>query len=269
MNKESLKSFLRVIRHRSFKNGYKYRGPKYKEAFVLGNGPSINDSISSEDFEGKCLFVVNNFAKSHDLYTRLMPQNYVFADPYFWESNLEDTVLADIVRITSWDINIYFPSEIYGLEKIQAFFTSNKHITLLPYNKTYIEGFGDWQVKAFKNNYGMPITANVLVAALYLSINSGAGIIHVYGADHSWTKSMIVNNSNQVCIADTHFNSEATFTPWLKHDGTLFLMSEILEAFARMFHGYEYIEKYAKRLGVRIINETPGSFIDSFERSEK
>ena len=43
----------------------------------------------------------------------------------------------------------------------------------------------------------------------------------------------------------------------------------ILEAFARMFRGYEYIQKYAKRLGVRIINETPGSFIDSFERSKK
>lgn len=269
MNKEALISFLRVVKHHSFRNGYRYRGFQYEEAHVLANGPSINESISSINFEGKVLFVLNNFARSHDLFTRLKPQNYVFADPAFWDSDMEEPVLMDIVHLTSWDINVYLPFEIYRKEKVQKFFSSNIFIHLIPYNKTYIEGFGDWQVKAYMKNYGTPITANVLVATLFLAINSGAQNIHIYGADHTWTKSIIVNDSNQVCIADTHFNSETKFYPWLKHDNTPFLMSEILEAFARMFRGYEYIEKYAKRIGVRIINETPGSFIDSFERSKK
>lgn len=269
MNKEALISFFRVVKHLSFRNGYRYKGPQYDEAFVLANGPSINESIKSTNFEGKVLFVLNNFAKSHDLFTRLKPQNYVFADPYFWESNMEDTVLSDIVTLTSWEINLYFPFEIYKKKIIQKFFSSNRYIQIVPYNKTYIEGFGNWQLHALRNNYGTPITANVLVATLFLAINSGAKVIHVYGADHTWTRSIIVNDLNQVCIADTHFNSETTFSPWLKCDNTTFLMSEILDAFARMFHGYEYIAKYAKRLGVRIINETPGSFIDSFERPKK
>lgn len=269
MNKEILISFLRVVKYRSFRNGYRYRGFQYEEALVLANGPSLNESIPSINFEGKVLFVLNNFARSHDLFTLLKPQNYVFADPAFWDSDMEEPVLMDIVHLTSWDINVYIPTEAYRKKKVQKIFSLNIFIHLIPYNNTYIEGFGDWQVKAYMKNYGTPITANVLVATLFLAINSGAQKIHIYGADHTWTKSIIVNDSNQVCIADTHFNSESKCYPWLKRDNTPFLMSEILETFARMFRGYEYIEKYAKKLGVRIINETPGSFIDSFERSKK
>ena len=43
-------------------------------------------------------------------------------------------------------------------------------------------------------------------------------------------------------------------------------MAEILEAFARMFRGYEIVREYADDLGVHITNMTPGSYIDSFDR---
>lgn len=269
MNTKALLSFLRVVKHNSFFNGFAYDGPKYDEAYILANGPSLNDSLKNNNFEGKLLFAINHFARSNELYTRLKPKYYVFADPAFWRGEFSNTIFEDIVKNTTWDINVCIPSEVCKLAKIQEYFASNKFIKIVPYNKTLIEGYGNWQFKAFKRNYGMPIMPNVLIATLFLAINSGAKSIYVYGADHSWTQSMIVNDKNQVCLSDKHFYSDAKSVPWLKYDKTPFTMSEIMLAFYRTYIGHEYISNYAKKLGVRIINCTPGSFIDSYERSEK
>jgi hypothetical protein len=263
---EILKSTARIIKHFSFYHNFPYKGTLTNvETIILGNGPSLLTSLDSIDFNNKDIFAVNNFASS-SVYKKIRPQYYVIADNYFWTHDPNSTVLKDIRDKTDWNMSFFVPAGVYKKAFFQNYLKNNQYIKVIPYNKTYIEGFGKFQKFYLTKNWGAPIIANVLVASIYLAINNGANNIKVYGADHSWTESIRVNEFNQVCIADTHFNSNTTYSPWEKSDGTLFTMAEILEAFSRMFRGYEIIRKYADYLNVHISNMTPGSYIDSFER---
>lgn len=264
---ELLRSTVRIVKELSFVFNFPYRNQSVpKEAIVLGNGPSLLESMDSINFNGKDIFAVNNFAESN-IYESIRPQFYVIADNFYWNNNPDSTVLKKIKDKTTWEISLFVPSKIYRRAFFQEYLKDNPYVHVIPYNKTYIEGYGKLQKYYFRKNWGAPIIANVLVSSIYLAINNGARRILLYGADHSWTESIRVNNLNQVCIADTHFNTSTTYTPWEKADGTLFTMAEILEAFSRMFRGYETIRKYANDLDVQIINMTPGSYIDSFDRN--
>lgn len=265
MDLQLFRSVIRMFKYRSFWNNYAYRNFGFEEAYVLGNGPSLNESLKKLDLRGKELYVLNNFAMSEE-YAKLKPRHYVIADSFYWRLRPEETALKTILESTDWKMYFYMPMFAYRNKKVQEYLSDNKNVTVVPYHANYIEGYGKWQKKAYENNYGMPILANVLVATLYLAINNGVKHIHLLGADHSWTESIRVNDKNEVCIADTHFNSETTYTPWKNLDGSNITMAEILESFARFFRGYEKIRSYSEDMNVKIINETPGSFIDVFER---
>ena len=51
----------------------------------------------------------------------------------------------------------------------------------------------------------MPFSQNVLVAAIYISLNLGYKNIYLLGADHSWAHDVSVNDDNQLCLNDRHF----------------------------------------------------------------
>lgn len=265
MDFKFLRSVARMIKYRSFWHGYPYRDLGINEVYVLGNGPSLKVSLKDLDLSNKELYVLNDFADS-EYYSILRPRHYVIADSLYWRKNPDETMLSILKKDTEWDMTLYIPQIAYKKQIIQEYLATNKNVKVVQYHSNYIEGYGEWQKKAYMKNYGMPILANVLVATLYIALNNGVKLIHLLGADHSWTESIKVNSKNEICIADTHFNYETVYTPWVKTDGTPFTMGELLEALSRFFRGQEFIRAYADDLGAKVINETPGSFIDVYER---
>ncbi|MGD9557705.1 MAG: hypothetical protein AB7V25_11850, partial [Mangrovibacterium sp.] len=90
----------------------------------------------------------------------------------------------------------------------------------------------------------------------------------LYGVEHSWTKYLSVNDSNEVCLENPHFfdNREPEVKTWKELVGKDEKLDQILQTYAEMFEAYHELEEFAKRSFVEVVNCTKGSFIDAFGR---
>ncbi|WP_343616095.1 hypothetical protein [Flavobacterium sp.] len=273
-------TFYRVIRESKFQTDLELINDS-GECYILGNGPSLKYYLEDNlDFLKKQkTFAVNLFVKS-EYYEILRPNYYVLADPNFWlftglpnKIKVEEDTLStlnEISRKTSWPLTILIP---YAAKKYFAiFFKNHEFIKIVCYNNTVIpvEGFDSLTNYLFKKNLASPRIQNVLIAAIYASINIGFEKINVFGADHSWTKELFVNDDNQVGCVDDHFYHKETpsLRLYTRYDGVNYKMHELLRDFAYMFEGYHILKKYADYKGAKIYNRSKGSFIDAFERKE-
>lgn len=91
--------------------------------------------------------------------------------------------------------------------------------------------------------------------------------IYIIGADHSWIKTLDVNENNEVVSIQPHFykdnNEEHSRVASVYKNVRL---HEILMSFHVAFKAYHQIAAYASAKGVNIYNSTPASYIDAFPR---
>ena len=135
------------------------------------------------------------------------------------------------------------------------------------FNAVGVEGPDAFCHAAFRRGLGMPRPRNVLIPAIMIAIKAGFKTIHLTGADHSWLRTIGVNDNNEVESIQPHFyaddkrelrRSAAEYRGYRLHD--------ILQSFTVAFRSYHEIARFAAKEGVKIYNSTPGSFIDAFER---
>jgi hypothetical protein len=246
---------------------------------VIGNGPSLNEVFDKYSWFIDCkdIMCVNNFAFSEN-YQKLKPKYYLLLDPgYFVDSASErcvvhrDNLHKQLNKNTSWEMYLLLPLSCKNtkciLNKID-----NNNIKIIYFNATRICGFKKIAHYLFKHNWGMPRAQNVLVAAIFVSINIGYEYIYLLGADHSWVKNIGVDGHNFVVSVREHFydNKTEVSQRFEKPDrrGEFFTMYELLKAFSLMFKGYMELRDYAVSRGVNIYNATKNSNIDAFERIE-
>lgn len=246
-----------------------------KDCLILANGPSLNSSIENHGsfILDKILFCVN-FFPSTPLYEKLKPSYHIISAPELWRSDATPAYLehsrklyAEIAEKTTWYLTILIPYEAKKFTAWQQNVRKNKNINIIYYNVIPVEG-PRWFIHfLFKNNFGMPRPHNVLIPSLMLSINLGFKNIYIWGADHSWLPEISVDDNNRVLINQKHFYDESTSKPLpmnkLRGERKLY---EVLTKFVYSFHGYFIIKEFASKQGVKILNATPKSFIDAFER---
>lgn len=132
---------------------------------------------------------------------------------------------------------------------------------------TPVEGFAPVCHAAFSAGLGTPRPRNVLIPSIMCAIREGFGTIYIAGADHSWTKTLDVDEENRVVSLQPHFyednehEKKRVVTEYHNYP-----LHTILKSLYTAFRSYFHIRDYAGSLGVKIINITPGSFIDAFER---
>lgn len=267
---------LRVLFHLNPSNRLSYRKDNKGQLHIYGNGPSLKTILSSNDYakSEEVAFVVNDFAVS-EYYSLVKPKYYMLVDPAYWDDvvNLEDKELRDKVynninQITDWPITLFVPSYVLSKNRMKCFiYNKCVHIRAFNYTNFYPTKSGFYKF-ILKNNFGVVPVGNILGQAIYAGINLGYDEILVYGAEHSWTEDLRVNENNEVCTIKKHFfeSNEYELIPWKKSNGDLFKMYEILSSLRNHFYGYLFLEWYSKQMNVRIYNCTPGSFIDAFER---
>jgi len=265
------------VRHR-----FKYKGNSIENPLlVLANGPSLKQELANhlQFFENKDLLVVNDFAYS-PYYEELKPKFYVFLDPVYF---LPDERLPDEYRNeknkltkllfekTTWDMTI-FTNYRYSKSKIVNILTQNVHIHFQYYNiNSTVSGIvkiteSNSTVKILKNGYIM-LGQNVSCTALCFALNYGYKNILLFGADHSWTEDMRVNDQNQLCLIKKHFyDNVVDYIPWMDSNGNVMKISSICGCFSRAFRQHEIINWYAKIIGAKITNYTHNSYIDSYDR---
>ena len=267
-----LKIFAYLVLKGKFLNNFKNLKISSETCYVLGNGPSLAVSLKNSKIENqKNIFVVNNFVLSEH-YCLLKPKYYVFADPGYWDdtSHFEEylksqAILQKIANETNWEINIIAP--ISAEKCFRKHFSTKNNFKLYFVNKYCIDSKHKFVYFLYENYYTCPCFQNVIVLVTFLALNFGFKEINLLGVEHSWTENIRVNKENQVCLSDKHFYEiEAKLSPWIKLDGSVYKMSEILTDLSKMFRGYYYLKYYAKYKKAIIYNCTPNSYIDAFER---
>lgn len=241
-----------------------------QEVIILGNGPSLNTTLSqSKEFVRTHRLVAVNFAANTAQFKQLRPHYYVLADPHFFKAVDQDNVkeLWQNLMGVDWDMVLCIPARVKPKGKIWKELRRNRFLTIVRFNMTGIEGFSWLENWAYDNMWGSPRPRNVLIPALMLCIAAGFKTIYLAGADHSWTKTLSVNEDNEVVSIQPHFYDEdAKEQSRITSVYRNIRLHELLLSFHIAFKSYFTIQRYAVARGVKIFNITPDSFIDAFPR---
>ncbi len=249
-----------------------------RECVILGNGPSLTKSIEYNKtlIANSDIFSVNFFCTTEE-YKTIKPPYLVAAAPEFYLENLNDFYkdfipgfYKGLVENTKWDLQIFMPIEAKKYGNWKKRIAGNRFIHINYYNNTPVEGFEGLTHWAIDNGLGMPRPHNVLIPAIIMALRMGYEKIYLMGAEHSWLKDLWVDDNNLVMLRQKHFYDEASVTasPMYKKGKDTRKLHEVLQKFVISFEAYFTLDKFAKKKGQQIINLTPGSFIDAFERKE-
>ena len=240
-----------------------------EDIVILGNGPSLNTTISeSAEFLALHKKLAVNFACNAPVFFDLRPEYYVLADPHFFASDAENVIsLWSNLAKVDWQMTLFIPFKKNSSRLSEL--ASNKNIRIERYNLTPIEGFKGFCHKVFRSGLGMPRPRNVLIPTIMLAIAAGFKRIYIAGADHSWMKTISVNDNNEVVSIQPHFYKENEQEK--KRVNTEYMhypLHQIVYSFYVAFKSYFEIKAYADSIGTEIWNITPGSFIDAFPRKK-
>lgn len=263
----SLKSVVKLVLH-SHRSTISRCASKDKAIIIMGNGPSLNDTISKYANVLKSIpTLAVNFAANAPEFSNLQPRYYVLADPHFFVSSDDDNVkkLRDNLAKVSWQMTLFLPFDA----KKYGFVIENSNIDIEYFNFLAVEGFEWFENWAYSSGRGMPRPRNVLIPSIMIAITMGYGNIYVTGADHSWTKTLSVNEQNEVVSVQPHFYKEdEKEEKRIKVDYLKYPLHQIVYSFYVAFKAYHEIQRYAIHKKVNIYNSTPGSFIDAFPRRD-
>lgn len=275
---ESLLSLLKVV----IRGRHAARLPDRQLAVcsVLGNGPSLTDSLTAHfafirETEIVC---VNNFAHA-EIFLRLRPQNYIISDPNYFVFTEQTTDREDIRQTLSvfindvdWPMTLYIPHFAKGSYLLSQIEGSNSHINVVYFNYTVVGGFRWLRYWLYAHGLGMPQAQTVIIAALALMINRKFDTIYLFGADTSWHEQIRINDQNQLLIKQLHFYDkpkDVTHQPVYsdaQRQRTFSMASQFL-SLHKVFRGYEVLRDYADYQGVTILNASAKSYIDAFDRT--
>lgn len=261
----SLKSVAKVAmqsRRVSFPN------PEGDTLVILGNGPSLRTVIDEDApllASHPCLAV--NFAANAPEFVTLRPRYYVLMDPHFFATPMADPnverLFDNFNRLVSWPMTLFVPAA--QAKRLSGI--ANPNVTVAPFNPVAAEGFGLFERALYGLRLAMPRPRNVLIPSIMIGIWLGYKRIAIVGADHTWLRTLEVDDDNRVVTVQPHFYadnaSEKARVTSVYRDVRL---HDILLSFHVAFRSYHRIASFARARGVEILNATPGSFIDAFPR---
>lgn len=239
---------------------------------IMGNGPSLRDTICNHSqLLATSDSLAVNFAANTEEFRSLHPQLYVLADPHFFatEENGESydpnvATLWERLKEVDWGMTLYIPCRV----KSPASIEKNGHIQIKRYNLTPGEGLSGPVHRLYRMGLAMPRPRNVLIASIMVALREGYRDIAIVGADHTWSRDLWVDDNNRVISVQKHFykDNKNEFERVAKeYEG--YHLHDILNSLTIAFRSYHQINAYAATLGARIVNCTPGSFIDAFPRA--
>jgi hypothetical protein len=242
---------------------------------VLGNGPSLSDSLTTFNFSERnsSLLVVNNFAVDK-IFLKFKPDYYVLLDPSYKNdskrSDIEQT--WDAISRVDWGMTLFVPNS-FGISFVSNKLMNNKKIKIIFYNYVIFQGYKGISYFLYKKGLASPQFYNVLGASIFIALLIGYKKIYVFGADHSWFKDLVVNENNEVCRKDIHFydkNKQLELTKVVNNiDKKSIKLSSFFMTMSIVFRSYEILNEFSLYLNSVIVNKSSESFIDAFSRSKQ
>lgn len=259
----TMKSCVKIILH-SRRSEIEYCDRGDKRLIIMGNGPSLADTIRHHRpiLQSTDTMAVNFAANSPEFF-ELRPKYYILVDPHFFKSTDEnvDRLMKNLSRV-DWPMTLLVPHGAGISGKLH-----NPAIKTVRFNAIGAEGFDTFTRFVYSRQLAMPRPRNVLIPALMAGIALGYNKINITGADHTWTRTLSVDDNNRVVSVQPHFYEESAKEK--ERIETVYRdvrLHDILYSFHVAFRSYHQIKKFANCQGTVIVNSTPGSFIDAFPR---
>jgi hypothetical protein len=253
----------------SIKKGYTGR------VVILANGPSLKEVIprlAGDDTFKDVDFVVMNFFAFNDAFFQIKPKHYCFVDMVFIQDSYRKDEVYKLFTVleerVDWDLNIYVVGHWYYEKFINFFKFTNNFLKIIPVNYFVYRGYKNLRHFFYKKSLAMPELNSVVTLAIYMSINAGYSEIDLYGVDHNFLNSLCVNEDNQLCDRYSHFYDIPETKPVQYADGSIPTVASHIKNTLNIFIGHDLLADYAKYAGVKIINCTQNSMIDSYERKK-
>lgn len=250
----------------------KYPEIQVKNAAILGNGPSLNDSLQ-KDFQfikDTEIYCVNNFA-AYPIFEELKPQNYVLLDPAFYQyspSNNSHKIVEKTIHSfekTKWKMNLFLPQSAKKSYLVETL-SKNHFIQLNYFNYTILNGFPWWNHLFFNWNLGMPQCQNILAAALFIAIQRNHSTIYLFGGDHSWHEELRLED-NELITSEKHFYQKNGHTGKISdYPETVNRVYKIFQSWSKAFYSYEALANYAISKNIHVLNASTKSYIDTFKK---
>lgn len=241
-----------------------------RELVILANGPSLNSTVAQHrDFLSDKALLAVNFCATSPLYTDLKPDYYVIADPLFWiVDEKRESLFGSLAKKTDWPMHLFMPARALADKKWRPMIEQNRNITVHIYNTTPVEGFAGLAHAIYRKGLGVPRPHNVLIPSIATALRMPFDTIYLTGADHSWLPEISVTDNNVVLMHQKHFYDRNTSqaATVMQENLSSAPLYQILYHMQVAFKAYFTLRDYAATLGKRIVNITPGSFIDAFER---
>ncbi len=248
------------------------RRPDGSALIIMGNGPSLRETLDTErkSLEA-CDLMAVNFAANTPEFFELKPEYYVLADPHFFTGADRDPNVAKLWRAlekADWGMTLFVPCrqrKIFTASYSEALHRAG--IRVKWFNLTPAEGLPSVSHLLYRAGLAMPRPRNVLIASIMLALREGYRKIFIAGADHTWSRSLWVDEQNRVVSVQPHFYKDrpAELDRVAKeYEG--YHLHDILNSLTIAFQSYFDIARYARSIGAIIINSTPGSMIDAFPR---
>jgi len=271
-------SLLRIFLQSKLK-GIVSKHASDKPLLILGNGPSLNATLTENPLERLAhfdLLAVNNAANA-ELFTQLRPSFYLLnavtyfqldedLNSYYIEQN--KVLYTNLKQKTSWPMTLLLPFRAKRCPTIASLLKSNTNLRASYFNQTPIEGLPFWTKYGYRWGWGMPRPHNVLIPSIMVGARMGYKKIAIVGADHSWLSDLVVNEKNESLLRHVHFYDVEGTQPMKVEDriNRPRRLHEILHKFYLSFKGYWQIKTFAKSEGIVVYNASKVSMIDAFER---
>ncbi|MCC8114717.1 MAG: hypothetical protein LIP03_12170 [Bacteroidales bacterium] len=238
---------------------------------IMGNGPSLKDTIRDRrDWLMSMPRMAVNFAANAPEYHELKPEYYILVDPHFFSGRQEPNLIKlwEQLRSTDWPLTLIVPCQEQAQAKKNL--DGNTHVTVATINALGIEGWQWLENWAYSSGRGMPRPRNVLIPAIMSAIQMGCKQIWIVGADHSWLKTLWVDDANHVVSVQPHFYADdQKERQRIATEYEQYPLHQILGSMVVAFEAYHRIQRYASTHSISIINSTPDSYIDAFPREMK
>lgn len=240
-----------------------------KSIAILGNGPSLRETL---DKEIDVLLVHDlmcvNFAANTPDFMNLRPSYYILADAHFFKGIEADENVKKLwqnFESLTWEMTLFVPVKFRHLAEALVFNSPN--VKLFYFNLTPVEGLKPISRLLYDLGLGMPRPRNVMIPAIFCAIRMGYEKIYLCGADHTWTRTLSVDENNRVVSIQPHFYKDNENENLRVRETYKDLrLHQVLGSMTTAFKSYWDIADYAQKKGVEIINSTPGSMIDAFKR---
>lgn len=245
--------------------------PQGREIIILGNGPSLRQFIDRDSafMESRDRMAVN-FAANTPEFARIRPERYILADPHFFATDGGDPNVERLWQNlcnAGWTLTLHIPARMAAHPRVREFTAAVENHATATFNLTPADGFGPLRRALYARRLAMPRPRNVMIPAIMAAIHAGYRRIYLAGADHTWSRTLSVDDSNRVVSVQPHFYTDTeSERQRVSTEYAGYRLHDILHSLCVAFGSYHLIADFARRRGISIINITPGSFIDAFPR---